>query len=242
MRYLILILMVVYGYGGMLDFDYLDKANKAFNKGDFKSASDNYSKVNSDEARYDLANSLYKQKKYKEALSTYKSISNKDLEFAKLHNIGNCQAQLKQNDEAIKSYQDALKIKDDKDTKFNLELLKKQKKKEDKKKEQNKKNQKKNDKNKQDKKQNKKQNKDKKKSQEQKEKQKEQDKASKTKKEKQKQMKKNEKKSSAQQKQKNPPISNMEERKWQKMLNQKEINTLMLSIRKGEQKNETKPW
>jgi len=226
MRYFIIILMTVYSYGGMLDFNYLEKANKAFNKGDFKSASDNYSKVNSDEARYDLANSLYKQKKYKEALSTYKSISNKDLEFAKLHNMGNCQAQLKQNDEAIKSYQDALKIKDDKDTKFNLELLKKQKKKNDKKKKENKKNQKKNDKknqkdkqkgdkNKQDKKQNKNEkSKDKKKkSQEQKEKQK-----------------------------KNPPISNMEERKWQKMLNQKEINTLMLPIRKGEQENETKPW
>jgi len=262
MKYLIIILIAVCSYGGVLDFNYLDKANKAYNKSDFKRASDNYSKVNSDEARYNLANSLYKQKKYKEALNTYESISSKDLEFQKLHNMGNCQAQLKQNDEAIKSYQDALKIKDDKDTKFNLELLKKQKKKEDKKKKQNKKNQKKNDKknqkdkkkgdkNKQDKKQNKNEkNKDKmKKSQEQKkqnakkekQKQKEQSKAKKAKEDKKKQMKK-EKLTNKKKKKDNPPISNMEERKWQNMLNQKEINTLLLPIRKGEQKNETKPW
>ena len=240
MRYLILILIALFCYGGVLDFNYLDRANRAFSRGDFQTASDNYSKIDSDEARYNLANSLYKQKKYKEALNIYRSISKKDLEFAKLHNMGNCQAQLKQNDEAIKSYEDALKIKDDKDTKFNLDLLKKQKKKQDKKKKQKKK---KKDKDKKDKK-DKNQGKDKKKSQEQKKKQKEQEKkrAKKAKEDKKKQMKKDEKKSSAQKKKNNPPISNMEERKWQNMLNQKEINTLLLPIRKGEQENETKPW
>jgi Ca-activated chloride channel family protein len=40
---------------------------------------------------------------------------------------------------------------------------------------------------------------------------------------------------------KQPPISNMEERKWQKKLNQRGVNTLMLPIRKGENKDE-KPW
>ena len=38
------------------------------------------------------------------------------------------------------------------------------------------------------------------------------------------------------------PISDMEERKWQKLLNQKEVNTLMLPLRKGEKKNEATPW
>ncbi len=42
--------------------------------------------------------------------------------------------------------------------------------------------------------------------------------------------------------QKEVPISDMEERKWQKMLNQKEINTLLLPLKKGERKNETTPW
>ncbi len=34
----------------------------------------------------------------------------------------------------------------------------------------------------------------------------------------------------------------MEERKWQKLLNQKGIKTLMLPISKGDKQNETKPW
>jgi hypothetical protein len=34
----------------------------------------------------------------------------------------------------------------------------------------------------------------------------------------------------------------MEERKWQKMLNSKKINTLMLPIRKGEKNDKTNLW
>ena len=42
---------------------------------------------------------------------------------------------------------------------------------------------------------------------------------------------------------KQPPITDMEERKWQKMLNQKGVNTLMLPLNNKEQKrNETNPW
>ena len=39
-----------------------------------------------------------------------------------------------------------------------------------------------------------------------------------------------------------PPISNMEERKWQKMLNQRGVNTLMIPLQQGENKNESNPW
>jgi hypothetical protein len=34
----------------------------------------------------------------------------------------------------------------------------------------------------------------------------------------------------------------MEERKWQNMLNKKGINTLLLPIKKGGNKNEENPW
>ena len=234
MKFLIITFIIIYSsinsYAGVLDFKYLDDAKKAYSKGDYKTASDNFSKVNSDEARYDKANSLYKQKKYQEALDTYEAINSKDLEFSKLHNMGNAQAQLGKNDDAIKSYQDALKIKADKDTKFNLDLLEKQKKK-DKKKQNKKQDKKKNNKNKQDKKQNKRNKQDKK-----------QDKKGQNKKEKDKQAQKQKQKKAKKSKKNNPPISNMEERKWQKMLNKKEINTLLLPIRKGDKQNETKPW
>ena len=44
-------------------------------------------------------------------------------------------------------------------------------------------------------------------------------------------------------KMKKQPISNMEERKWQKMLNQRGVRTLMLPLNsKGEKQDETKPW
>ena len=43
--------------------------------------------------------------------------------------------------------------------------------------------------------------------------------------------------------QKNTPISKMEERKWQKMLNKRGVNTLMIPLpNKGEKRNETNPW
>ena len=41
--------------------------------------------------------------------------------------------------------------------------------------------------------------------------------------------------------QKEQTISNMEERKWQKLLNDREINTLLLPLTKGDN-NEKQPW
>jgi len=226
----------------LLDFNYLNSAKEAYNQKDYTKAEELYSKVDSDEARFDRADALYRQKRYKDALSVYQSISDKNLEFKRLHNIGNCYANLKKIDEAIKSYEDALKIKEDKDTRFNLELLKKkkkeQKKKDNKKDKKKKQNQKKNNKNSKDNKSNKdKSQQNKKKNQEQKDKKK-----SKEAKKKEAEKKKKEAQMAKQNK-KQPPISDMEERKWQKMLNQRGVNTLMLPLNNKEYKrDETNPW
>lgn len=60
------------------------------------------------------------------AINLYENIksSNNDLEFKRLHNLGNSYAK---NDfqNAITNYENALKLKNDKETKENLELLKK---------------------------------------------------------------------------------------------------------------------
>ncbi len=139
----------------LFDFQVIKKANNAYKNGDFKKSETLYKKLlkekNTPEIHYDLANSLYKQKKYKEALNEYEQIKsdNKELMFKKYYNEGNANAYLKKYDNAIKSYKKALQINpSDKDAKYNLKLIEKLKKKKEQK--QNKKN-KKNKQNKQNK-------------------------------------------------------------------------------------------
>ncbi len=156
----------------LLDFRELDQATKAVLEGNYTKAVEAYERVEkkSDEVIYDEANSYYKLKEYKKAKELYSSIQKESLAFNKWHNLGNTHAQLGEIDEGIKAYEEALKIKEDKDTRFNLELLKKKKKEQEKQKKDNKdkkKDDKKDDKNK--KKDNKKED-EKKKSDDQKEK------------------------------------------------------------------------
>jgi len=236
----------------VFDFIDLNKAKKAYQQKDFKTSAKIYKKFKSQEAIFNYANSLYKEKKFNEAIKEYNKISSKKLLFKKLHNLGNSYAKTNQIDKAIKAYEDALKIKEDKDTRFNLELLKRKKRQQKQKnKQQNKKNNKKqsnkknnSNKNKQNKKQSKKQNKkntkqDKNK-QNSKNKQDKQTKKNKQTKEKQKQ-KQNIKKEKKAKQSKKVPISDIEERKWKKLLGEKRIRTLMLPIQKGET-NEQNNW
>ncbi len=142
---------------GILDFQNIKKAKEYYDNGSYKNAENLYKQLlkehkDTPQIRYNLANSLYKEKKYKQALQEYSNIKNSDksLEFDKLYNEGNAYAYLKKYDDAIKSYEKALKIKNDKDAKYNLELIKKLKKKKRKNKKnkqnKNKKNKKKNNK------------------------------------------------------------------------------------------------
>ena len=127
MRFLITIFsLVIILNASILDFTYLNKAKEAYNKKDYKTASKYYSKVSNDEAKFDQANSLYKAKDYKNAIKLYDQIQDKNLQFKKLHNLGNSYAHIGKIDQAIQSYKSALKIKEDKDTKYNLKLLEQQ--------------------------------------------------------------------------------------------------------------------
>lgn len=146
-KLLILFLFIGIANAGIFDVFKIKDAQEAYKKSDYNTTIQNYSKIKnpSDEVRYNLGEAYYKDKKYKQALSEFKAIKSKKLEFKKLHNMGNTLAHLKKIDDAIKAYEQALKIKEDKDTRYNLELLKKMKKKQQQKKKQNKKN-KKNDK------------------------------------------------------------------------------------------------
>ncbi len=264
-KVLLLIFCSIFLYAGLLDFRDISKAQNSYNKGDYKSAISEYKKIkDKDGAAYDLANSYYKAKEYKKALSEYEKVSDPKLKFKKLHNMGNTYANLGKIDEAIKSYEEALKIKKDKDTLYNLNLLKKQKKKykkQKKKKKQQKKKKKKNNKKNKKSGKNKKKDKNQKKQQNKKnqkkkgnnkkqnnqkskgEKQKQKQNKNKNKNKKNKNQKKNEKQKQMQKKKKVQPISDMEERKYKKMLNQRGINTLLLPLStKGEKRNEENPW
>jgi len=274
---------------GIMDVFKIKDAQKAFKSGDYNKTIQEYSKIKkpTDEVRYNLGEAYYKAKRYKEALKEFSAVKSKKLEFKKLHNMGNSFAKLGKIDKAIKAYEKALKIKEDKDTRYNLELLKKLKKKQQQKKNNNqnkKKQQKKDNKQQQNNKQknggnkgqNKKQNqknnqnsgnKDNKnkqnknrqnQNQQNKQKKESNSKNSAGEKKDKKKLSKDSKKSSGKKDNKKDkkqkakigevkkvPISDMELRKYNKMLDKRGIKTLMLPLsNKGAKQNEKNinPW
>jgi Ca-activated chloride channel family protein len=119
---------------GILDFQLLDKAKTSYESGDYNESSKFYSKYlashKSAKSQYNLANANYKKGNYKAAAVGYEQIhtDDKNLQFNSLHNLGNSYA--KQGDmnslkKAVSAYEKALKIKDDKDTKENMQGVKK---------------------------------------------------------------------------------------------------------------------
>ncbi len=250
---LIMIPLSVMLQASLLDFKWLQDAKEAYQEGNYTQALKTFQKVEkkSDALLYDQANSYYKEGNYTQAQKLYAQIQDPKLAFKKWHNLGNSYAQLGKLDEGINAYEEALKIKEDKDTQFNLELLKKKKKEqEQKKKDQQNKDQKQNDKNKQDQ-QNKDQKQNDKNKQDQQNKDQKQNDKNKQDKEQKDQQKRKEQDEKERQKQqahamqqaKKEPISDKEMRKYQKMLDQRGINTLMLPItNKGEKNEEIKPW
>ncbi|MEA2017161.1 MAG: VWA domain-containing protein, partial [Campylobacterota bacterium] len=130
----IIIMMVFFmipidGKSEIFEFKNIEKANQLYNDKQYKDSSNEYRKISaSPQTLYNLANSLYKDKKYKEAIETYSKVvtTNEELESKKLHNIGNGYVNINNLEKAKEFYEKALKIKDDKQTKENLEMVKKE--------------------------------------------------------------------------------------------------------------------
>ena len=227
------------------DFETIKEANNAYKNEDYKKAAKKYSSLEKKEqAKYNLANSLYKDGKFKEAINEYKSIKSddKDLNYKKLHNLGNSYVKNSKLQEAKKAYENALKIKNDKQTKDNLDLVNKALKKQ----EQKDKNSDKQNKNsdKQNKNKDKDKNKDTKKSEK-----KETETEKKPNTEAKKSEKKEESKKEEEEKQNNQKtanqneISDLEEDKWLKQLENQKTNSLMKKMEsKKEDNNSYKPW
>lgn len=115
-------------HAGLLDFFSIYQANQAYENQDYQTAGEKYSTINHDSARLNQANSLYKQGLYKQSLKQYQQVKQADLSFERLYNSGNAYAKSGQINQAIDSYESALKLKQDADALFNLALVKKQKK------------------------------------------------------------------------------------------------------------------
>jgi len=256
------------------NFENIDKANQAYKNKEYNKSSDSYRKVSQNsESLYNLANSLYKEEKYEDAVNMYNKVvtSDKELESKKLHNLGNSYVKMKQLEKAKEFYEKALHIKEDKETRENLEIVNKELEKKEQKQEQDKKQKNENKQKEQNKEQNKTQddkkddeksqkNKDEKsqedKNQDKKEKQEEQqqEKNENNKSEKKQNMKENENKQKEDDEKNNTPktdenkeeeqLSNREEKKWMKMLqNQKTpIYLQKVDSQKGTNNDEQKPW
>ncbi|WP_154571201.1 tetratricopeptide repeat protein [Campylobacter portucalensis] len=126
-KILLLIIFLNLSFAKIFDFYYENKANSAYFDGDFKKAAKSYAKIDSQKAKYNEGVSLYRDGNYTGAIEKFKEVEAEELKFEKLYNLGNSYAKLEEIDKAIENYEKALKIKNDEDAKFNLELLKKQK-------------------------------------------------------------------------------------------------------------------
>ncbi len=101
------------------------KAEYDYKTKNYQKAAKEFLDLNTQKGLLNAGNCFYKLKEYKKAIIYYNQITNKDLLFYKYYNLANSYAQLRDFNKAITLYQKALKIKFDKDAKYNLEYIKK---------------------------------------------------------------------------------------------------------------------
>lgn len=121
---LVLIIYQTPSDASILDFQTLHDAKEHYENEEYKESSKLYEKVVSNaQGYYNLGNSYYKQGKYEKAIENYNKVVTEkaELEAQKLHNLGNSYAKLGQLQEAKKVYEKALKLKNDEETQHNLD-------------------------------------------------------------------------------------------------------------------------
>jgi len=125
---LLLILIPNKSESSVLDFYYLNQANTNYQKGLYKKAAIEFTKVSpSTKTYYNIASSYYKAGQYKHAIKYYTQIRTKDktLKQKIYYNLGNCAVKLKKYDRAKTYYKYALYLGDDSDALYNLTLIRK---------------------------------------------------------------------------------------------------------------------
>ena len=121
-------------HANVLDFMKLDEAKKAYESGSYEKSQKIYERYKNRsknaEVNYNIANTLYKQGRYKEAIKNYKKavFDDKNMRAKKYANLGNAYVKSHEKEglqKAIKAYEESLKIHEDKETRENLEAVKK---------------------------------------------------------------------------------------------------------------------
>ncbi len=116
---------------GILDFQQIKEAKKAYNNKSYNDAIDHFSKIvyskRDASSYYDLGNAQYKAHQYKQAIQSYKNAktSKPDLKYKIYFNLGNAYYQNKEYKKALNAYEIAKKIKSEPDLIYNIELTKK---------------------------------------------------------------------------------------------------------------------
>ncbi len=119
---------------GVLDFLDLKDAKEAYQAKDYEKSAKAYSShaksSKNGQSFYNAGNSYYKQENYEEALKSYESavFDDKNQRAKNLSNIGNTQVKLSKPEslqKAVEAYEKSLEIKEDKETRENLEAVKK---------------------------------------------------------------------------------------------------------------------
>lgn len=111
---------------------YIREGNDLFEKQDFEKAEVEYrkaadQKAGSFEAAFNMADALYKQKKYEEALQQFSALAKEETNKERLgelyHNIGNTLLAMQKTEESIEAYKESLRNRPNSEpTKYNLEF------------------------------------------------------------------------------------------------------------------------
>ena len=131
----VLILITLYPASGratFFDFQRLERANTAYTQEEYGLSANSYRsyalKHKSVEAAYNAANAYYKMGRYKMAVELYESIyfAQDEKNYQLYHNLGNALAMLGRHQDlkkAISAYEKALKLKDERETRENLDAV-----------------------------------------------------------------------------------------------------------------------
>ncbi len=111
---------------------FIREGNELFEKQDFEKAEVEYRKAadkknESFEAAFNMADALYKQKKYDEALQQFSALAKQETDKQRLgeiyHNIGNTLLSMDKTEESIEAYKESLRNRPgSEETKYNLEF------------------------------------------------------------------------------------------------------------------------
>ena len=116
---------------------FIREGNDFFHQQDFEKAEVEYrkavdQKMDSFEATFNLADALYKQKKYEEAFKKFSELAQRETNKERLgeiyHNMGNTLLSLEKVDESIEAYKESLRNRPSAtETKYNLEFARQKK-------------------------------------------------------------------------------------------------------------------